>query len=67
MKTCILQGSPRKHGNTAQLLAPFTEEMEKNGWDCGSIRLYDLRGLPALPEGLAHFRLPAGGQHAGNL
>ena len=31
MKTCILQGSPRKHGNTAQLLAPFTEEMEKNG------------------------------------
>ena len=32
MKCCILFSSPRKQGNTAALLAPFTEEMHSLGW-----------------------------------
>lgn len=30
MKAAIIYGSPRKKGNTAALLAPFMEELEKN-------------------------------------
>ena len=31
MKMLILMGSPRKNGNTARLLAPFTEEAKALG------------------------------------
>ena len=31
MKICILMGSPRLNGNTAELLKPFISELENNG------------------------------------
>lgn len=40
MNCCILMGSPRKQGNTAQLLMPFTAELNKNQVRCESIHLY---------------------------
>ena len=40
MKACILMGSPRREGNTAALLRPFTAELEAGGWETGTIRLY---------------------------
>ncbi len=42
MKVCILQGSPRKEGNTVQLTRPFTEELQKAGCECRSFFLYDM-------------------------
>jgi hypothetical protein len=30
-KVCILAGSPRKNGNTASLLRPFSEALEQHG------------------------------------
>ena len=42
MKCCILMGSPRKHGNTAALLEPFTDEMEKHGVSCDIYWLYEM-------------------------
>ncbi|MFT5874132.1 MAG: multimeric flavodoxin WrbA [Clostridium sp.] len=30
MKYCILMGSPRKNGNTLNLIKPFIEELELN-------------------------------------
>jgi len=41
MRICILMGSPRKEGNTIQLLRPFMDEMQKKGCDCELIWLYD--------------------------
>lgn len=48
-------GSPRKHGNTASLLAPFLEEFQKNHWTYDIkqlifdlIWLYDLSLLPCV-------------------
>ena len=38
---CILMGSPRKAGNTASLVAPFAEEMERRGLHCKLIWLCD--------------------------
>ena len=45
MKACILMGSPRKEGNTMQLLRPFREELAAGGWESELIWLYgkDLR------------------------
>ena len=31
MKVLILQGSPRKNGNTKQLTEPFADELRKHG------------------------------------
>ena len=42
MKCYILMGSPRKNGNTAALLEPFIDEMEKNGVSCETDWLYDM-------------------------
>ena len=49
MKFTILMGSPRKDGNTASLLLPFLEELEKNGHETSVFWLYDLnlRGCTA--------------------
>lgn len=41
MKICILCGSPRKNGNTAQLLEPFTDELKLFGAEHETIWLYD--------------------------
>lgn len=38
---CVLMGSPRKNGNTAALLAPFCEELARQGHDCETIWLYE--------------------------
>jgi len=46
MKVCILMGSPRKTGNTFQLLQPFMAEMEAHGHSCELIWLYDKKILP---------------------
>lgn len=41
MKYCILMGSPRRNGNTAALLKPFTEELKRNNIESEMIWLYD--------------------------
>jgi multimeric flavodoxin WrbA len=41
MKVLILQGSPRKHGNTKQFSAPFTDELQKSGVEVSEVWLYD--------------------------
>lgn len=40
MKACVLMGSPRKNGNTAALLEPFCEELQKGGAEVGTVWLY---------------------------
>ena len=40
-KICILMGSPRKNGNTLQLLTPFIRELEEAGCICQMVWLYD--------------------------
>lgn len=45
---CILLGSPRKHGNTIQLVRPFAEEMEQLGYSCSQTWLYDKTLNPCL-------------------
>ena len=49
MDTLILMGSPRREGNTAQLLRPVQEELESRGHSCRTIWLYEkeLRGCTA--------------------
>lgn len=49
MHVLILMGSPRRRGNTAQLLAPFQAELESGGHVCSTVWLYglDLRGCTA--------------------
>jgi len=41
-------GSPRKKGNTAALLTPFIEELEKTGAEVSCIRLYDKKIQPCI-------------------
>ena len=41
MNISILMGSPRKEGNTAQLLRPFCEELKKQGCSYTMTWLYD--------------------------
>ena len=43
---CILMGSPRKQGNTFQLLTPFLEELETGGASYSLTWLYDKILLP---------------------
>ena len=49
MDTLILMGSPRREGNTAQLLRPVQEGLEARGHSCRTIWLYEkeLRGCTA--------------------
>ena len=42
MKCLTLMGSPRKNGNTRQLLDPFAEELTALGWETETVWLYDL-------------------------
>ena len=41
-QACILLASPRKQGNTAALTQPFQAQLERLGWTCRVIWLYDL-------------------------
>ena len=41
MRFCILMGSPRLNGNTAELLKPFIQELEINGCEVTYITLSD--------------------------
>jgi len=41
MQICILAGSPRKHGNTAALLKPFMETLDRHGADADLYWLYE--------------------------
>ena len=51
-KICILLGSPRKNGNTEQLIRCFRDEAEKLGCETRTYRLYemDLRPCAACRE-----------------
>ena len=46
MKTVILFGSPRKAGNTRQLVNVFSETMKKNGHDIRLLNLNDMNVRP---------------------
>jgi multimeric flavodoxin WrbA len=46
MKFCILMGSPRLKGNTAELLRPFISELELNGAEITYIPLAEKNILP---------------------
>lgn len=41
-QACILMGSPRKNGSTAALLGVVRAELERQGWQCRTFRLYDM-------------------------
>ena len=41
MKATIIYGSPRKKGNTAALLAPFIDELQKNGVSVDYFDIYE--------------------------
>lgn len=46
MQACILMGSPRKSGNTFQLLEPFIKTMEAQNCKCTLTWLYNKNILP---------------------
>lgn len=48
MKFCILMGSPRVHGHTAQVLAPFMSELQAHGAEISYISLYEKNIRPCL-------------------
>lgn len=48
MKALILMGSPRKEGNTASLLKPFVQALEKKGVDCKTFDVYDMNLNPCV-------------------
>lgn len=48
MKCCILMASPRKNGNTAALLRPFTQELAARGAECAQFALYDRKLEPCV-------------------
>ena len=48
MKALILMGSPRKEGNTASLLKPFVQALEKKGVDCTTFDVYDMNLNPCV-------------------
>ena len=46
MRFCILMGSPRLYGNTAELLKPFVQELEESGCEVDYIALSDMNIQP---------------------
>ena len=48
MKVCIINGSPRRNGNTAELLKPFRERMLQLGTEIDDIFLKDYKIGPCL-------------------
>ena len=48
MKICILMGSPRRDGNTAELVKPFADELQRQGAEVETIVLADQKVEPCL-------------------
>ena len=48
MKVCIINGSPRRNGNTAELLKPFRERLLQLGAEIDDIFLKDCKVGPCL-------------------
>ena len=48
LKFLILMGSPRKNGNTYELVKPFMEELKTNNNQCEILWLYDMNIKPCL-------------------
>ena len=48
MKVCIINGSPRRNGNTAELLKPFRERLLQLGTEIDDIFLKDYKVRPCL-------------------
>jgi multimeric flavodoxin WrbA len=48
LKYLILMGSPRKNGNTHELVKPFMEELKTNNNQCEILWLYDMNIKPCL-------------------
>lgn len=48
MKVCVLMGSPRRGGNTAALLEPFCEELQKHGGEVETVWLYERDIRPCI-------------------
>lgn len=48
LKFLILMGSPRKNGNTHELVKPFMEELKTNNNQCEILWLYDMNIKPCL-------------------
>ena len=48
MRALVLMGSPRRNGNTAALLAPFCEELERSGMETATGWLYARAMWPPL-------------------
>ena len=48
MKVCIINGSPRRNGNTAELLKPFRERLLQLGTEIDDIFLKDYKVGPCL-------------------
>ncbi len=48
MKVCIINGSPRRNGNTAELLKPFRERLLRLGTEIDDIFLKDYKVGPCL-------------------
>ena len=48
MKVCIINGSPRRNGNTAELLKPFRERLLQLGAEIDDIFLKDYKVRPCL-------------------
>lgn len=48
MNCLVLMASPRKNGNTASLLAPFTREILNHGHTVNTISLYEREILPCI-------------------
>ena len=46
MKVCIINGSPRRNGNTAELLKPFRERLLQLGAEIDDIFLKDYKVRP---------------------
>lgn len=57
MKALILQGSPHKHGNTAQLSAPFMDELKKQGFTVEEEWIYDQKLNPCIGCGQCQERI----------
>ena len=50
MKFTVIFGSPRKNGNTASLVAPFMDELKKNG---AEIDYFDVWAVRKIKQKLA--------------
>lgn len=56
MKVLILQGSPRKNGNTKQFSVPFTDELQASGVEVQEEWIYDKELKPCLGCGVCQDR-----------